>query len=232
MQKTNFEAVIKKCCERESGFRWWFTEHNVLEWTGTFADSGVTINESDVIRPPLGRKPVTIKSKEELCNRARITAPADVDSDWKEDSTSIADYGVRQKEIPEPIITDKLILDDMATQYVADHKDIEPNIRGLTIEYDARSIFLRTEDGDLIWYFSKGLKKEEIEFLLRKIHEEEMVATEGTRWTMTLDKQGTPTIICEVTKSPFLYGFIVDENSALGPISDELSFHFDKILKI
>ncbi|MFX0132724.1 MAG: hypothetical protein ACFFDN_03665 [Candidatus Hodarchaeota archaeon] len=112
--------------------------------------------------------------------------------------------------------------------------DLEEIGEKFIIDYDVRSIFLRTEDGDLLWYNSGGLKKDEIEFLLRKIqtHEEEIVGAEGTRWTMTLDKQGTPAILCEITKSPFLYGFIVDENSALGPISDELSFRLDRILKL
>ena len=101
------------------------------------------------------------------------------------------------------------------------------------LNFDVRSVFIRTEDGDLLWYNSKGLQKNEIEFLLRNIktQEEEIVGKEGMRWTMTLDKEGTPTIICEITSIPFLYGFITDVDSALGPISDELTFQLDKLLK-
>lgn len=101
------------------------------------------------------------------------------------------------------------------------------------LDYDIRSLFVRSEDGDLLWYNTKGLKKDAIEFLLRKIQtqEEEILGSAGIRWSMTLDKEGTPTIICEVTSSPFLYGFIADENCALGPISDEIIFLLNNILK-
>ncbi|MHA1380412.1 MAG: hypothetical protein ACTSRG_18760 [Candidatus Helarchaeota archaeon] len=110
--------------------------------------------------------------------------------------------------------------------------DLEEIGERFILDYDIRSVFLRTEDGDLLWYNSKGLKKDEIEFLLRKIqtYEGEIVVNEGIRWTMTLDKEGMPTIICEVNNGPFLYGFVADENSALGPISDDLTFQLNKLL--
>jgi len=111
--------------------------------------------------------------------------------------------------------------------------DLEEIGERFILDYDIQSIFLRTEDGDLLWYNSKGLKKDEIEFLLRKVqtHGEESVVDEGIRWTMTLNKHGRPTIICEVNNSPFLYGFVADETSSLGPISDDLTYQFNKLLK-
>ncbi len=101
------------------------------------------------------------------------------------------------------------------------------------LDYDIKSVFLRTDDGDLLWYNSRGLKKQAIEFLLRKIQtqEEETIGTEGIRWTMTLDREGIPAIICEVPKSPFLYGFVAEETTSLGPVSDDLTFQLDRILK-
>ena len=111
--------------------------------------------------------------------------------------------------------------------------DLEELGERFILDYDIKSIFLRTEDGDLLWYNSKGLKKDEIEFLLRKIqtHEEEAVVSEGMRWTMTLDKDGQPTIICEIRNSPFLFGFVADENSSLGPISDDLTLQLNELFK-
>ncbi|MBW1726275.1 MAG: hypothetical protein JRJ62_01590 [Deltaproteobacteria bacterium] len=144
MQNTNVEQVIKKICERDN-YRWWFDKDNNFKWTGTWTDSGITLCEADtaedsthvrIIAPPVGKKSKITYSKEELCNRCRIKAPGDTYSDWKEDSTSIQDNGLVQKEIAEPIITDKLILDDMAEKYVAKHKDIHPNATGITIEYN------------------------------------------------------------------------------------------------